>query len=221
MPWAAVISRAVGRSANGWRRRSPASSRCCRSVTCALECDSRPVCCHIQRVHHLAVKILDVALRFRRALAGEGGRAVRPDAARGRGCRRSASVVRRSVPALASVRRSRCGRSPPRPPATAPSDPTPTGCPAPKARPPTVRRLTRRAGSSSSPWPARDRVLRRAASPGPAASLSASSSPTVRWSAADTGVRLPHQVGHLRPQAMQPGPGSRGGHAPQQLLSRP
>jgi hypothetical protein len=30
-----------------------------------------------------------------------------------------------------------------------------------------------------------------------------------------------HKVGHLRPQDVQPGPGSRVGHAPQQLLSRP
>jgi hypothetical protein len=36
----------------------------------AAECDSRPVCCHIQRVHHLAVKILDGALHFQRRLLG-------------------------------------------------------------------------------------------------------------------------------------------------------
>ena len=34
------------------------------------QCDSRPVCGHIQGVHHLAVKILDVALRLRRLLLG-------------------------------------------------------------------------------------------------------------------------------------------------------
>jgi hypothetical protein len=34
------------------------------------ECDSRPVCCHIQRVHQLAVKILDVALLLRGRLLG-------------------------------------------------------------------------------------------------------------------------------------------------------
>ena len=34
------------------------------------ECDSGPVCCHIQRVHHLAVKILDVPLRLRGRLLG-------------------------------------------------------------------------------------------------------------------------------------------------------
>jgi hypothetical protein len=34
------------------------------------ECDSGPVCCHIQGVHQLAVKIVDVALRFRWRLLG-------------------------------------------------------------------------------------------------------------------------------------------------------
>jgi hypothetical protein len=34
------------------------------------ECDSGPVCCHIQGVHHLAVKILDVALLLRARLLG-------------------------------------------------------------------------------------------------------------------------------------------------------
>jgi hypothetical protein len=53
-------------------------------------------------------------------------------------------------------------------PAAAPLDPIPMGCPAWKARSPIVRPLTRRAGSCSSPWPARDRVLRRGASRGPA-----------------------------------------------------
>ena len=52
------------------------------------------------------------------------------------------------------------------------------------------------------------------------ASLSASSSPTVRLSGTDTGVRLPHQVAYPYTQATYGGTRSWGVDAPEQLLSR-
>ena len=106
--------------------------------------------------------------------AAKRGRGARSDAARGKSCRRSPSGVQaagsrsrikhRSFAARASGRRSRCDRSPHRPPATVASSPIRMSCPAWKAIPPTGSPPTRPADSSSAPSPARARVLCRGAS---------------------------------------------------------
>ena len=106
--------------------------------------------------------------------AAKRGRGARSDAARGKSCRRSPSGVQaagsrsrikhRSFAARASGRRSRCDRSPHRPPATVASSPIRMSCPAWKAIPPTGSPPTRPADSSSALSPARARVLCRGAS---------------------------------------------------------
>jgi hypothetical protein len=144
MSLAAVISRAVGRSANRWRRRSRAASRVVQVGDVPAECHSGPVCCHIQGVHHLAVKILDVALCFQGRWLGMA--AMRFDQMPGAGevvgdLRQS--FVGRSCPGQCPVVMLRPIASPTA--RSRSSDPTLTGCPAPKAIQPTARPLTRSA----------------------------------------------------------------------------
>ena len=64
MPCASVISRVVGRSAIGCRRRVPTSSRCCSSVTYPPSATAVP-CAATYNVHHLAVNIWGVGLSVR------------------------------------------------------------------------------------------------------------------------------------------------------------